>query len=99
VRFGVIGAMPFLDAPEARMNVLNRGLDLPAVEALMNSCAGQVLREFFRFPFAVIEERPNGGREVVVRDARYTRQGRGFAVSAAPLGADGAPIIDPGECP
>jgi len=99
LRHGAVGTLPFFDPPAAPTTVLSRGLDLPAVQALMQSCAGEVIREFFRFPFAAIEEQPNGGRVVVVRDARYTRKGRGFAVYAAPLGADGRPVIDRRECP
>src|SRR5438093_934296 len=99
VRHGVIGALPFFDLAGASGAVLARNLDAPAVEALLKTCAGEVVSEFFRFPFATIEEGPDGGRDVVVRDARYTRQGRGFAVYSARLGADGLPIINRDECP
>src|SRR5436309_219733 len=99
VRHGVIGALPFFDLAGASGAVLARNLDAPAVEALLKTCAGEVVSEFFRFPFATIEEGPDGGRDVVVRDARYTRQGRGFAVYSARLGADGRPIINRDECP
>jgi hypothetical protein len=81
------------------MTTLPRGLDDPAARSLMTTCAGEVLREFFRFPFATVENDPSGGRVVVVRDARYTRKGRGFAVYAALLDESGAPIVDRRECP
>jgi inner membrane protein len=99
LRHGVVGALPSFDPPAAPITVLSRGLAVPAVESLMRSCAGEVIGGFFRFPFAAVEEQPDGGRVVVVRDARYTRKGRGFAVYAAPLGADGRPVIDRTECP
>src|SRR5436309_95692 len=72
---------------------------VPAVRSLLESCAGRVVLAFFRFPFATIEDEPDGGRSVVVRDARYTRRGRGFAVFSARLAPNGAPMIDPGGCP
>ena len=99
VRFGVVGTLPALDPPRAPSTALDRGLDRPAVEALMNSCAGEVLREFFRFPVAYTEKGPDGTGEVVVRDVRYTRRGRGFAVYSAPTDGGGTPIIDKKECP
>ena len=99
VRHGSVAALPTLDPPALPAGALTRNLGDPAVVALMKSCAGRVVGEFFRFPFAAVEERPDGGRDVVVRDARYTRRGRGFAVYAAPLAADGQPIIEDRECP
>lgn len=99
VRFGVVGALPALDPPRAPSTALDRGLDRPAVEALMNTCAGEVLREFFRFPVADTEKGPDGTGEVVVRDVRYTRRGRGFAVYSVPTDGAGTPVIDRKECP
>src|SRR2546425_512217 len=99
VRHGVVGTLPFFDLPGASRPVLTRNLDAPAVEALMKTCAGNVVSKFFRFPFATVEEGPGGGRDLVVRDARYTRQGRGFAVYSAPLGADGRLVVNRDECP
>jgi inner membrane protein len=99
LRHGIVGALPLFGPAAVPMTALPRALDAPAVDLLMRSCAGEVMREFFRFPFAAIETEPDGGRAVVVRDARYTRRGRGFAVHAASLGADGKPVIDRGECP
>jgi inner membrane protein len=99
LRYGVVGALPGLDPSRAGSTALSRGLDGPVVDALMKSCAGEVLREFFRFPVAAVEKGADGGSEVVVRDARYTRQGRGFAVYAAPTNASGQPVIDGKECP
>jgi inner membrane protein len=99
VRHGTVDALPFMDGTAAAMTTLPRGLDDPAAVRLLTSCAGEVIREFFRFPFATLEEDPGGGRVVVVRDARYTREGRGFAAYAAPLDGSGEPIIDRRECP
>ena len=99
VRHGTVAALSFVDGTPATMTTLPRGLDDPAAARLLTSCAGEVIREFFRFPFATLEEDPGGGRVVVVRDARYTRNGRGFATYAAPLDASGEPIVDRRECP
>jgi inner membrane protein len=99
IRHGIIGALPLFAPAAAPMTALSRGLDSPEAGLLMNSCAGDVIREFFRYPFAAIETEPGDGRTLIVRDARYTRQGRGFAVHAAPLDAVGRPVTDPGECP
>jgi len=99
VRHRVIGTLPALDPPHASWTVFERRFDNPAVRALLATCAGRVVLEFFRFPFATIEDEPDGGRSVVVRDARYRRGGRGFAVYASRIGPNGAPLFDPGECP
>ncbi len=99
VRHGTVAALPIVDGTGTPMATLPRGLDDPAAVLLLTSCAGEVIREFFRFPFATVEEDPGGGRVVVVRDARYTRKGRGFAVYAALLDKNGAPIVDRRECP
>ena len=98
LRHGTVAALPFVDGT-ATMATLPRGLDDPAAARLLTSCAGEVIREFFRFPFATHEEDPGGGRVVVVRDARYTRKGRGFAAYAAVLDRSGEPIVDRRECP
>ncbi|MEK7798758.1 MAG: hypothetical protein AAB297_02925, partial [Acidobacteriota bacterium] len=95
----VIGVFPALDPKEGSWTVHPRNLDDPAARALWTGCAGELVLEFFRFPFAAVETDADGGREIVVRDARYTRRGRGFAVFAAPLGADGRPAIDSDQCP
>ncbi len=99
IRHRTIGALPILDPKADSWVVYQRRFDDPSVRTLLESCAGRVVLEFFRFPFATIEDEPDGGRSVVVRDARYTRRGRGFAVFAARLAPDGAPVIDPGGCP
>ena len=99
LRHGTVAALPLVDGSAVPMATLPRGLDDPAAALLLTSCAGEVIREFFRFPFATLEEDPGGGRVVVVRDARYTRNGRGFAVYAAHLDKNGAPIVDRRECP
>jgi inner membrane protein len=99
IRHGTVAAPPFAGGIGAPLDVLPRGLGDPSVSLLLAGCAGRVIREFFRFPFAAVERTPDGGRAVVVRDARYTRKGRGFAVYAALLDANGAPIVDPDECP
>jgi len=99
IRHGTVGTLAGLDADGPREAILSRGLDAPPAAALMRSCAGEVLREFFRFPFATIEDEPEGGRVVVVRDARYTRRGRGFATYAVPLDDAGAPLVDRSQCP
>lgn len=99
VKFGVVGVLPALDPPGAPSTALDRGLDRPAAEALMGSCAGEVLREFFRFPVADMEKGSDGTDEVVIRDVRYTRRGRGFAVYSARTDDSGTPIIDRKECP
>lgn len=99
IRHRVIGMFPALDPKEGSWTVHPRHLDDPAARALWAGCAGGVVLEFFRFPIAAVETDADGGREIVVRDARYTRWGRGFAVFAAPLGADGLPAIDSGQCP
>ncbi len=99
IRHRTIGVLPALDPGNGSWTVLARRFDDPAVQALLTTCAGRVVLEFFRFPFAAIEDEPDGGRSVVVRDARYTRRGRGFAVFSARLAPDGAPEIDPGGCP
>ncbi|OLC55297.1 MAG: hypothetical protein AUH92_02445 [Acidobacteria bacterium 13_1_40CM_4_69_4] len=99
IRHRTIGAMPALDPAADSWDVFERRSEDRAVRSLSKTCAGRVVLEFFRFPFATIEDEPGGGRSVVVRDARYTRRGRGFAVFAARLDRDGAPVIDPAECP
>jgi len=99
LRHGTVVALPFVDGTAATMATLPRGLDDPAAARLLTSCAGEVIREFFCFPFATLEEDPGGGRVVVVRDARYTREGRGFAAYAAVLDRSGEPIVDRRECP
>src|SRR5262249_29567372 len=87
------------DGTTRAATVLPRWFDLPAVDGLFESCSGRVVREFFRFPFAAIESEPDGSRVLVVRDARYTRRGRGFAVYVAGLDSEGRPQEDPRECP
>jgi inner membrane protein len=87
------------DGPIAPMKRLPAGLDLEAAGLLSKTCAGAVIREFFRFPFAALEAEPDGTRVIVVRDARYTREGRGFAVYVAPLDRAGAPVVDQSACP
>ncbi len=99
LRYGTIGALPALGRTGPGMTILTRGLDLEAAARLGESCAGAVVREFYRFPVATLEEEPGGGRAMVVRDARYTRKGRGFAVYVAPLDAHGVPVVDRQECP
>ena len=99
IRHRTFGALPALDPKTGSWVAYRRNFDDPAVRSLLESCAGRVVLEFFRFPFATIEDEPDGGRSVVVRDARYTRRGRGFAVFSARLAPNGAPMIDPGGCP
>ncbi len=99
IRHRVIGMFPALDPKDVSWTVHSRNLGDPAARALLEGCAGRVILEFFRFPFAAVEANPDGRREIVIRDARYTREGRGFAVFAAPLGADGLPVIGSGQCP
>lgn len=88
-----------VDGPIAPMKRLPAGLDLPAARSLSKTCAGAVIREFFRFPFATLEVEPDGQRVIVVRDARYTREGRGFAVYISALDQEGLPVVDRGACP
>ena len=95
----VVGMTQGLDPDDAAWTLFERRLDDPAAGALWAGCAGRAVREFFRFPFVTLEPGTDGGRDIVVRDARYARQGRGFAVFSAPLGADGLPVVDPGRCP
>ncbi|PYT15270.1 MAG: hypothetical protein DMF51_07095 [Acidobacteria bacterium] len=99
IRHRTFGGLPALDPKTGSWVAYRRNFDDPAVRSLLDSCAGRVVLEFFRFPFATIEDEPDGGRSLVVRDARYTRRGRGFAVFSARLAPDGAPVIDPGGCP
>src|SRR2546426_5221725 len=99
IRHRTFGALPDLDPKAGSWIAYRRNFDDPSVRSTLESCAGRVVLEFFRFPFATIEDEPDGGRSVVLRDARYTRRGRGFAVFSARLAADGAPVIDPGGCP
>ena len=99
IRNRTIGALRLFDPKADTRVVYPRQFDVPAVRSFLESCAGRVVLEFFRFPFATIEDEPDGGRSLVVRDARYTRRGRGFAVFSARLAPDGAPVIDPGGCP
>lgn len=99
IRHRVVGVIRKLDPEDATWILFERRLDDPAATALWGGCAGRAVREFFRFPFVTIEPGADGGRDIVVRDARYARQGRGFAVFSAPLGADGAPVVDSGRCP
>lgn len=99
IRHRVVGAIHGLDPDDAAWTLFERRLDDPAASALWAGCAGRAVREFFRFPFVTLEPGGDGGRDIVVRDARYARQGRGFAVFSAPLGVDGLPKVDPGRCP
>lgn len=99
IRHRVVGITRGLDPEDAAWVLFERRLDDKAAMALWAGCAGRAIREFFRFPFVAIEPREDGGRDLVVRDARYARQGRGFAVFTATLQADGLPAVDPGLCP
>lgn len=99
IRHRVVGITPGLDPGDAAWAVFERRLDDKAAVALWAGCAGRAVLEFFRFPFVAIEQREDGGRDLVVRDARYARQGRGFAVFTTALQADGLPAVDPGLCP
>jgi len=99
IRHRVVGVFRALDPGDATWTRFERRLHDPAAEALWAGCAGGAIREFFRFPFVALEPGQDGGRDIVVRDARYARQGRGFAVFSAPLGGDGLPRVDPGRCP
>ncbi len=99
IRHRVIGAAPAFDPPVASWTDFPQRFDEPAVRSYLETCAGRVVLEFSRFPYASIEDDRDGGRSVIVRDARYARGGRGFAVFTARLGPDGAPQTDPGECP
>lgn len=99
IRYRVVGITRGLDPEDAAWVFFERRLDDKSAMALWASCAGRAIREFFRFPFVTIEAGPDGARDLVVRDARYARHGRGFAVFSAPLGADGLPRVDPGSCP
>jgi len=67
---------------------LPRRLDEPAVRSVRAHCAGAALFRFYRFPVADVEP-SGGGFEVVLRDARYRREGRsGFGAAALALGSD-----------
>lgn len=100
VRIRVVGALDRLDGPEANEVELARSLQEPATAAVLDSCAGAVLREFFRFPVANSSERTGGEREVVVRDLRFSRDGVGrFGVYRAVVDSAGRPRIDAKACP
>ncbi len=77
---------------------LPRRLDEPAVRSVRAHCAGAALFRFYRFPVADVE--PSGaGFEVVLRDARYRREGRsGFGAAALALGSD-LSVIAESRCP
>jgi inner membrane protein len=86
---GVVETREFLFVDSGRGFIrLPRHLDEPAVQAVRAHCAGAALFRFFRFPVADIA--PLGrGFEVVLRDARYRRDGRsGFGAAALALGPD-----------
>jgi membrane-bound metal-dependent hydrolase YbcI (DUF457 family) len=99
IRHAGFAALAPLHGSRAPMKHLPAGLDTKVARLLWETCAGAVIREFFRFPFATLEVEPDGTRVIVVRDARYTREGRGFAVYAAALDQDGAPVVDRRACP
>lgn len=77
----------FVNAGAAWTRVARR-LEEPAVQAVRAHCAGAALFRFFRFPVANVEPSADGF-EVILRDARYRREGRsGFGAAALALGPD-----------
>ena len=98
VQFRKLGVLPALDPPSGASRRFARNFDDPRAREVLDSCAGAVLLDFFRFPFARVESRPAGDGRVVIRDARYSRESDGFASFSVPLRA-GAPDLTAVSCP
>jgi len=98
VRHRIVGSFAALDSPASETRVFPRNLDDPRVVPLLDSCAGEVVRGFFRYPFAVVDVDPSGDGRVVVRDARFSRNSDGFASVTVPV-ALGVPDLRALACP
>jgi inner membrane protein len=100
VRYRMVGLLPALDPQRSSFRVFPRRFDRAEVRNVLDSCPGRVLMEFFRFPFATVEDGADGERRVVVRDARYARGRRdSFGSFAIPLKDDGTPDLESIRCP
>lgn len=98
VRYRVVTSLPAIALPTNAARDFPRNLDDPRVVELLDSCAGKVIDDFFRYPFAVIEAVPSGGGRICVRDARYSRDSNGFASVTVPL-RRGVPDLASLVCP
>jgi inner membrane protein len=97
---GVVGCVASLDPADSTLMRYDRGFDDPRVASLLASCPGRVLLAFYRFPFARVEEEPDGGASVVLRDARFAREGRRrFGVAGFRLDEKGMPKLEGIPCP
>lgn len=99
IYYRTVGAAGWLDPPAAGFRSFPRGFEQPVVRSALDSCAGRAALVFFRFPFATVEA--SGGRTaVLIRDARYVRDGRRpFGMVEVPLAADGGPDLGAIRCP
>lgn len=94
-----VGATRWLDPPGAGFRGFPRGFEHAAARSVLDSCAGRAALVFFRFPFAAVEA-SGGYAAVVLRDARYVREGRRpFGMVEVPLAADGRPDLRGIRCP
>jgi len=98
VRYRIVGSFAALDAPASETRVFPRNLDDPRVVQLLDSCAGEVIDDFFRYPFAVVDADPSGDGSIAVRDARFSRDSEGFATVTVPLTV-GVPDLRALACP
>jgi inner membrane protein len=98
VRYRVVSSFSAIALPANDAQDFPRNLDDPRVVEILDSCAGKVIDEFFRFPFAVIDAAPSGDGHISVRDARYSRDSDGFASVTVPL-ARGLPDLARLACP
>jgi inner membrane protein len=78
-----------------------RNLDDPAVQAALGTCPGQVAFAFNRFLYAEVDPKPDGGKVVYLKDARFgDLAGRsGFSTTPVELQPDLVQAPDDRVCP
>jgi inner membrane protein len=82
--------------PEVEPTVFDRGPEDPAVEAALSAPFVQGVRRWLRFPSYEVTALPDGGRRVIIRDARFAIGNRpGFGVIAI-VDLDAALVPRPG---
>jgi hypothetical protein len=93
VRLGQQGAIDLASTP--------RDLDDPAVRVALTTCAGRVAASFDRYMFAEVRPSGDGGRTVLLRDARFAGAPGpyGFATTPVVLASDLTPAPDARPCP
>ncbi|MCZ6778401.1 MAG: metal-dependent hydrolase [Acidobacteria bacterium] len=101
VHHRTVGLVAALDPPGSGFASHRRQHADPRVAAVLESCTGQTLLRFFRFPVGVVENDETARPVVVLRDARFSRDRRrtGFGVFSVPVAPDGSPELDGLACP